>query len=484
MTASTTPAEEASPPRVPAGLWGIVGFLVCVELASGILQGYYTPIFSDIADHLSMRDADVNWFEAAQLVVSALVVPMLARLGDLVGHRRVLLISTAVTAVASWAVAFSPSFATFLVSWAIQGFYVVWLPLEVSIIHRRTAGTGAQTRLTRRAASFLVAALELGVIVGALTSGAIVAGSSMTVVLMVPAVAVTACFAVVWAGVAETPPVATGRVDLRGFGAITLAIALVMTGLILVRLDGPGSLLPWAFLALGVAALWPFARIELATAEPLVDVRLLGSAAQWPVQLTAFLFGMSVLGAQIPLSTFARTDPAEAGYGLGASAGFVSTLIGIYVVSLVAGALLLPVAARRFGTRGAMVLGSLLVALGYGLFLPLHGSTTQLMVNMLVAGVGSGALVAALPAAAAAAAPADRTGFVTGMTNTTKTIGGAIASSVFAIALASTGSLADAKAGHAPMAGYLTVWAVCAVSAVVAALCLLVTPRDAFADEH
>ncbi len=43
-------------------------------------------------------------------------------------------------------------FTTFLVAWAIQGFYVVWLPLEVSIIHRRTADTGAQARLTRRAA--------------------------------------------------------------------------------------------------------------------------------------------------------------------------------------------------------------------------------------------------------------------------------------------------------------------------------------------
>ena len=477
-------APTATAPRVPVGLWGIVGFLVCVELASGILQGYYTPIFSDIADHLSMRDADVNWFEAAQLVVSALVVPMLARLGDLVGHRKVLLLSTAVTALASWAVAFSPSFATFLVSWAIQGFYVVWLPLEVSIIHRRTAGSGAQTRLTRKAASFLVAALELGVIVGAVTSGAIVEGTSMTVVLMVPAVAVTACFAVVWFGIAETPPVATGRLDLRGFAAVTLAISLVMTGLILVRLDGPGSVTPWPFLVLGLLAFWPFVRVELATDQPLVDVRLLASPAQWPVQLTAFLFGMSVLGAQIPLSTFARTKPDEAGYGLGASAGFVSTLIGIYVISLVAGALSLPAVDRRLGTRGGMMLACLLVALGYGLFIPLHGSTTQLLGNMVVAGLGSGALVAALPAAAAAAAPADRTGFVTGMTNTTKTIGGAIASSVFAIALASTGSLADPKRGHAPMSGYVTVWAVCAISAVVAAACLLATPRSAFSDER
>ena len=67
------------------------------------------------------------------------MVPVLARLGDLIGHRQVLLISTAVTALASWAVAFAPNFTLFLVAWAIQGFYVVWLPLEVSIIHRRTA---------------------------------------------------------------------------------------------------------------------------------------------------------------------------------------------------------------------------------------------------------------------------------------------------------------------------------------------------------
>ena len=474
-----------APPPTRTGLWTIVGFLVAVEVSSGILQGYYTPIFSDIARHLDIHDADVNWFEAAQLVVSALVVPLLARLGDLVGHRTVLLLSTAVTALASWAVAFSPSFTTFLVAWALQGFYVVWLPLEVSIIHRRTAGTGRQSALTRRAAAFLVAALELGVIVGALTSGALVdgGGASMTTVLMLPAVAVSLCFLVVWFGIAPTPPAGHGRVDWAGFGLVTVAIGLVMAGLILVRLQGPSSLGAWVLVLLGLLTFVPFARLELGRAEPLIDVRLLATAAQWPVQLTAFLFGMSVLGAQIPLSTFARTDPDVVGYGLDASVGFVSTLIGVYVVALVAGALLLPVVARLAGTRGAMVAASLLVAVRYALFLPFHGSTLSALLNMTVAGVGSGALVAALPAAAAAAAPPGRTGFVTGMTNTTKTIGGAIASSVFAIALATTGSLDDsAITGHAPLSGYLTVWTVCAVTALVAAVSLLVVPEEAFAD--
>ena len=115
-----------------------------------------------------------------------------------------------------------------------------------------------------------------------------------------------------------------------------------MAGLIVIRLEGPGSVLAWLLVVAGLALLVPFVRAERRIAEPLVDVDLMATRAQWPVQLTAFLFGMSVLGAQIPLSTFARTDPEVAGYGLGADAAFVSTLIGVYVVSLAVGAFTLP----------------------------------------------------------------------------------------------------------------------------------------------
>lgn len=463
-------------PRV-RGLAAIVGLLVCVEIASGVLQGYYTPIFSDIADHLGISDADLNWFEAAQLIVSALVVPPLARLGDIVGHKRVLLLSTAVTALGSWIMAFAPSFGTFLVGAALQGAYVVWLPLEVAIIHRRTAGTGRQNLLTRRAAAVLVGALELAVIIGALTSGALVEATSMTFLLTLPAIVVTVVLVVIWVGVEDVPGTSGGGLDLGGVALLTLAIGLVMGGLIAIRLDGVGSILAWGLILLGIAALVPFGRFELGQEHPVVDVRLLREPGQWPVQLTAFLFGMSVLGAQIPLSTFARTDPDVAGYGLGASAGFVSTLIGVYVVFLAIGAFTLPLTTRAFGPRGALIVSTLLVALGYALWLPFHDHTWQALLNMAVAGLGSGALVAALPAMAAAAAPPERTGFATGMTNATKTVGGAIASAVFAIALSATGTLDSPEEGHAALSGYLTVWAVCAVAAVLAAAALLMLPR-------
>ena len=471
----STAVTDAARALARSPITKVVGFLICVELASGVLQGYYTPIFTDIARHLSIKDADVNWFEAAQLIVSALVVPLLARLGDLIGHRKVLLLSTVVTALASWGVAFAPSFGLFLVAWALQGFYVVWLPMEVAIIHRRTGGSEPRVR---GAAGVLVAGLEIGVIVGALTSGALAGSLGMTALLAVPAVVVTLALVAIWFGVEESPVLAHGRIDWRGFSLITLALALVMAGLVLLRVVGPGSPWPWLLAVVGVVALVPFARVELAHPEPLVDLRVLGAPGQWPVQATAFLFGVSVLGAQIPLSTFARTDPAVTGYGLGASAGRVSIIIGGYVLSLALGALLLHLVGRRTGTRTAMVGAAVLVAVGYLLFLPFHDTLAQTMTNMVIAGLGSGALVAGLPTAAAAAAPPTHTGLTTGMTNTTKTIGGAFASSVFAIALASTGSVDSEATAHASLSGYLTVWAMCGVTALAAAVLLaVVRPR-------
>ena len=163
-----------------------------------------------------------------------------------------------------------------------------------------------------------------------------------------------------------------------------------MGGLIVVRVQGVDSVLAWLLVVLGLLALVPFARYEMGQEEPLIDVRLLRTPGQWPVQLTAFLFGMSVLGAQIPLSTFARTDPDVAGYGLGASAGFVSTLIGVYVIFLAIGAFTLPLTTRVLGPRGALVASCLLIALGYALWLPFHHETWQALINMAVAGLGLG----------------------------------------------------------------------------------------------
>ncbi|NQX12795.1 MFS transporter [Microbacteriaceae bacterium VKM Ac-2855] len=460
---------------------GLIGFLAVVELTSGILQGFYIPLIPDLVRNLGIRDADFNWFEAAQLLLSALVVPVLAKLGDMFGHKRMLLLSTVITAGASWWLVVANDFTTFLLAWALQGFYVVWLPLEVALIFDRGRRTGRGASQTRKAAGLLVVALEAGAILGALGGGRLFTafGGDVQATLIAPAVAVTLVFFAILFGVPESERLPGRSLDLTGFVLLALSLLLITGGLSFLRLNGPETWWVWLLVAAGILLLVPFGRYELKQRDPAIDLRMLRRPEMWPVQLTAGLIGISLLGAQAPLSTFAGTDPVN-GYGLGLSASTISILIGSYLIAMIVGALLFPALSRLLSPRTTLIGAAFLVAAGYLLFLPLHDTLTQVLINMVVAGVGSGALVGAMPAAAAAAAPIGRTGVAAAMTNTTKTIGGTVASAVFGTVLLAGGATVTATA--ASLAGYMLVWTICGVGALAAAVLLFFVPRLAFAD--
>ncbi len=460
----------------------LIGWFIVVELVSGVLQGYYVPLFSDIVLALGIHDSDVNWFEAAQLLLSALVVPVLAKLGDMYGHKRILLIAAILTAGATWWLAFATSFWTFLIAWALQGFYVVWLPLEIALIFERGRTQNRGVSLTRRAAGLLVVGLQAGAIIGALAAGRIFAatGENLTLTLLVPAIAVTLVAVVIWLWVPESEPVPGRRLDTGGFVLLALSLLLVTSSLTFLRLNGPGAVWVWLLLAAGLAGFVLFVRYELRQSDPAVDIRVLRRPEMWPVQATAFLVGISLLGAQGPLSTYAGTDPSL-GYGLGLDATERSNVIGVYLVSLIVGAVIFAVTSRRASPRVVLIAAALLVGIGYALFLPFHVELWQVLLNLSIAGLGCGALVGAMPAAAAAAAPRGQTGVASALTNTTKTIGGTFSSAVFGVVLAAGAGIVASETA-ASLGGYLTVWAICAAGGFLAALLLVFVPKVAFAD--
>src|SRR5690606_23419439 len=122
--------------------------------------------------------------------------------------------------------------------------------------------------------------------------------------------------------------------------------------------------------------------------DPAIDIRVLRQPNMWPVQLTAFLIGISLLGAQAPLSTFAGTDPEVHGYGLGLASGTISVLIGVYLISMIIGALAFPIISRLSTPRTALIVAAFFVAIGYLLFVPFHHETWQVFTNMFIAGLG------------------------------------------------------------------------------------------------
>ncbi len=477
--------------RVASVTGGLIGALAFVEVTSGILQGYYVPLYSDIVRHLGLAsDADFNIFEGAQLLLSALVVPILAKLGDMFGHKRILLISTALTALASWGVVAASGFVAFFIAWTLQGFYTVWLPLEIALIFDRGRKSGSAASQTRGAAAFLVVALESGAIVGAVGAGIVFSAlggneniaAAIAPTLMVPAIAVSLAFFAILFFVRESTPLPGRSLDGFGFALLSLALLFITSGLSFLKFNPLNTWWVWALIVAGIAMVWPFVRHCLRRDDPAIDIRVLRQPTMWPVQLCAFLVGISLLGAQTPLSTFAGTDPAQNGFGLGLAAGARSILIGVYLLSMITGALLFPLISRLTTPRRALIIAAFFVAAGYGLLIFSHATTVQVFTNMVIAGLGSGVLMGAMPSAAAAAAPVGQTGIASAMTNTTKTIGGSFASSVFAIVLP-IGAVQVAGNTAAGLGGYMIVWTICAAGALIAAFLLFIVPKVAFTDE-
>ena len=89
-------------------------------------------------------------------------------------------------------------------------------------------------------------------IIGALTSGALVGATSMSTVLMIPAIAVTLVLLVIWFGIEDAPGQAEGGIDWTGLALVTAVLGLVMAGLITLRLLGPGSVLPWLLIVVAL----------------------------------------------------------------------------------------------------------------------------------------------------------------------------------------------------------------------------------------
>ncbi len=211
-------------------------------------------------------------------------MPFLAKLGDMFGHKRILLISTVLTALATWALAFSGDFTTYLIAFALQGFYVVWLPLEVALIFDRGRRTGRSASQTRRAAGFLVVALEAGAIAGDLAGGNLidVFRNSVPLTLVVPAIAVTLVFFAILFGVPESEPLPGRSLDAGGFVLLTIGLLLITGGLAFLRIAGPGAWWVYAMMLAGVLVFVPWTLFELRRPDPAVDIRCSGDRTCGP----------------------------------------------------------------------------------------------------------------------------------------------------------------------------------------------------------
>ncbi len=111
---------------------------------------------------------------------------------------------------------------------------------------------------------------------------------------------------------------------------------------------------------------------------------------------------------------------------------------------------------------------------GYVLTAVAHDTVGIFVIWQFVVGVGNGLVLAALSSFVVINAPADAVGISSGLLNTARTVGGAMAGAAFTAVMAALAiRLPGVVRPVTAEGGYVTVWLVCAVLALAVAVLAL-----------
>jgi MFS family permease len=225
-------------------------------------------------------------------------------------------------------------------------------------------------------------------------------------------------------------------------------------------------------LAVLLAAAWM--AVETRSSRPLIDMRMMRIPVVWTTNLVALLFGVGMYATFAFLPEFLQT-PRSAGYGFGASiteSGLIllPSSVAMFVLGIASGRL-----TRRFGGKAVLVAGSVLSVGTFVLLTVAHERRWEILVAMLVQGIGFGMAYAAMSNLVVEGVPAHQTGVASGMNANIRTIGGSIGAAVMSSIVTSS-----AHAGRLPTEnGYTGGFAVLTVASVGAALAAFFVPATA-----
>ena len=450
----------------------VLGFLPFLQFGTGLLSAWYIVLLNEIGREFSTNAAELNWVNAIYMLATVVLVPVLAKLGDVVGHRRMLIIASCVVTLGSIVIAIAPNYGILLAGRALQAPLAAFLPLAFAIVRERAGESSG------RAVGSLVGSATIGGAIGGIGAGLLLqAFGDLRPTLWVPALVIALCIPGVVFFVKETSVRATGGVDWLGASLLGLGLLFALGGFANAPAWGWADPKTLTGLAVGLVLLVAWVVVENRVANPLVDFRVLIRGGVGLPLLIGFLGGAQFFGSSTATTVFALSDPAATGFGL----GFTPATAGLIVLLTTVGTLVTAFTGdrvtRAVGVRGALVIAGLLVAGAYMILVVGASIVAVFLAAAVVTGLGTGLILSVVPATIVRLAPADSVGIASGLYNTARAAAGAIAGAFFAFVMASLAAPvgSGASSGAAP---FIAVWVICAgISVLFALLALFVRDR-------
>jgi MFS family permease len=460
---SSAPRVSGTPTRSPA----FVAALALAGITVSLQQTLVVPLVPQFPRLLGAPAADTAWIVTATLLTAAVATPVVGRLADMVGKRRMMFFCLAMLIAGSVVAALAGSLIPLIVGRALQGLSTGLIPLGISLMRDELPPErlGSATAL-------MSASLGVGGALG-LPLAALVAQTADWHVLFWAAGGLgVIVLGLVIALVPESAQRAGGRFDV--LGALGLAVALVALLLAVSKGSswGWGSPLTVGLIVAAVVVALAWGVWELRTPQPLVDLRVSARRQVLLTNLASVVFGFSMFAMSLVYPQLLQL-PVSTGYGLGQSilvAGLVLAPGGIAMI------LMSPVSARISavsGPRTTLMAGAVVVAVGYGIGAAFHGSVWELVISSVVIACGIGLAYGAMPSLIMAAVPVAQTAAANSLNNLMRALGTSFASAIAGVLLATLLT----SAGVPSEAAFVLVMLLGAAAAVIALVIMAFVPR-------
>jgi DHA2 family methylenomycin A resistance protein-like MFS transporter len=367
-----------------------------------------------IRSELDPSAAGLQWVVDGYAIALASLMLAGGTVGDLYGHRRVVLTGLALFGLASLAAGAAPTNGVLVAARVGQGVgAALLLPGTLAVITRTFAEPGERAR----AIGIWAAVAGLSLPAGPVLGGVLVAGPGWRWVFLVNLPIVVAAAILTARLVRESADPRGRRLDVAGIALGTVALAATTIALI--------DEVPVAG-AIAVLAAVGFVLVERRSAAPMLPLGLFRRPRFTVANGVAGVMNLGSLGCIFVLTLLLQVvqgrGPLEAGLAM------VPLFAPVAAFAPISGRL-----TGRFGPRGPMLAGLLVAAAGLALLARVGASTpyVEMLPAFVLWGAGLGALTSAVVAAAVGAVESDRAGLASAVNNTARQAGGAIGIAAF-----------------------------------------------------
>lgn len=456
------------PHRMPP-TWLIVTLMALCGTIVSLQHTIAIPMLPSVPETYGVSTDDASWLVTSTLLVAAVATPVVTRLADMVGRRRMLVIAMSVMTAGSF-VALLGTFPALIAGRSLQGFATALVPVAISIL--RDTLPPARIGI---AIGGLSATLGIGTTLGIPLAGLLQDMAGPLTVFWVAG----ACGALLTVGalliVPDIGSRSPGRFDVVGALLLSMGLAALLLAL------SKGGSWGWAgprtlgcvAAAVVVFAVW--APMQWRAPNPLVNLR---TAVHRPVLLTN-LAGMLITFAMF-INTLATTQqlqlPTWTGHGFGltaTSAGLAvaTTAFAQVMVSPFAGMLI-----DRWNGRAVLLIGSVVTTVACAVRLVVPGTVVTVTAIAFVIAGGTAVSFATLPGLVMAAAPESESSAANGINTLLRSIGASLASATLAMILVSLSI--DSGSVPVPTArAFDVVWVVAGMCALVTTVLGVLLPR-------